>query len=709
MIVSNVLRKAIALTVIYREVSLAHCQVLRRSILDDKGEDLPQVKQITAWRGNIGSWSVGWSSSISGFYACGAKVRNHVEPCGDCSGINGIELKLCDIEDWTNQRDVTVFNGDWGDWAREFTMCEEGDFIQGTQVRYQDFIGSIDNIALNGLRILCGTSPYLTEEERWFEVNGGTDGEWKPPVIHRGTYVKAARVRYHPHCGWYCDDSALNGIMLLTETMIASTSPTLSPSVIPTNLPSSSPTFDFQNNVVTVWQGAYGSWTTDGWSPSIDDFYACGVRTKNHIERCTDCSGLSGIEIKLCGINDNWFDQHEVRVLSGEFGVWDLEFTMCSAGDFIQGSQIRYQDYAGPGDDFALNGLRILCGNSHSNMDDLDLGASSEYWIEVQAGSYGSWKPAKEHRGSYIKAAQTQYHKPCGWYCDDTQVNGLRFKLEVIVASSTPTFSPTYDFETNLVTQSFEWGEWSDTWTYGSNNEYYACGARVKSEHDWCTDCTGINSIEFKFCHIDFWHDQESILVGDGDWGSWKEFRMCKEGEFIEGTQVRNHDDTGPSEDDTALNGLRILCGNAGNDEESMSPEDPGVVYEEWLEVDPGKHGEWKQKVIHTGSYIKAARAKSAKWCGYWCDDIAMTGIQYKLQAISGSSSVIIDVYNTYDPTMTPSVSSYSEEFAMLSSEKPSNLNYSLPIVTPLPTSVPTEESLDMMSPENATMNNNTV
>lgn len=123
-----------------------------------------------------------------------------LENCdSDCTAANGLELMFCNINDWNDQISQVIGAGTWGEWAADFTMCDEGSFIQGGQVNYQDPVNiSSDDTALNGLRILCRNEG---SDETWVEVESGFFGVWKQQVYHRGSYVKAARIQTEASCG----------------------------------------------------------------------------------------------------------------------------------------------------------------------------------------------------------------------------------------------------------------------------------------------------------------------------------------------------------------------------------------------------------------------------------------------------------------------------------------------------------------------------
>ncbi|ODM97349.1 Vitelline membrane outer layer protein 1 [Orchesella cincta] len=58
------------------------------------------------------------------------------------------------------------------------------------------------------------------------------------------------------------------------------------------------------------------------------------------------------------------------------------------------------------------------------------------------------------------------------------------------------------------------------------------------------------------------------------DWGDWGDFEYCPEDTFVVGMRLKTEADTGPQCDNTALNGIRFMCGIVGESQKMLySPE----------------------------------------------------------------------------------------------------------------------------------------
>ena len=103
------------------------------------------------------------------------------------------------------------------------------------------------------------------------------------------------------------------------------------------------------------------------------------------------------------------------------------------------------------------------------------------------------------------------------------------------------------------------WGDWKD-WAYAPTGSFF-CGGQVRFEDSrGSKDDTAANGLKLISCDRDDWDTQSTILIYEGNWGSWKDIVMCPSGSFIHGGRVRFEGAQGSSGDDTALNGLQIRC-----------------------------------------------------------------------------------------------------------------------------------------------------
>ena len=72
----------------------------------------------------------------------------------DDTGLNGLKVKFCNVQNWYQQEEVIVEEGDWGEWD-DFQMCSFGQFIDSVQVKEEDDMGEFDDSGLNGLNFRC--------------------------------------------------------------------------------------------------------------------------------------------------------------------------------------------------------------------------------------------------------------------------------------------------------------------------------------------------------------------------------------------------------------------------------------------------------------------------------------------------------------------------------------------------------------------------
>jgi hypothetical protein len=107
-----------------------------------------------------GSWGT-WTQEVvapSEYLACGLKLR--MDPYtlnSDNTGLNGIKVKFCNINNWSKQSESTVNEGLYGDWGN-YMMCDQGYFINAIQVKIQGNQGpGNDDYSLTGLAYTCNS------------------------------------------------------------------------------------------------------------------------------------------------------------------------------------------------------------------------------------------------------------------------------------------------------------------------------------------------------------------------------------------------------------------------------------------------------------------------------------------------------------------------------------------------------------------------
>ncbi|XP_032124616.1 vitelline membrane outer layer protein 1 homolog isoform X1 [Sapajus apella] len=160
----------------------------------------------------------------------------------------------------------------------------------------------------------------------------------------------------------------------------------------------------------------------------------------------------------------------------GPWGDWAWP-EMCPQGFFASGFSLKVEPpQGGPGDDTALNGIRLHCacgnvlGNAHA--------------IESKSGRWGEWsEPLWCPGGGYLVAFSFRVEAPLP-YGDDTAANNVRFRCS--------------DGE-ELQGPGLNWGDfgnWSSPCPKG------VCGLQTKIEGPrGPSDDTALNDVRFFCCH----------------------------------------------------------------------------------------------------------------------------------------------------------------------------------------------------------------
>lgn len=91
---------------------------------------------------------------------------------------------------------------------------------------------------------------------------------------------------------------------------------------------------------------------------------------------------------------------------------------------------------------------------------------------------------------------------------------------------------------------------------------YYAAGfkARIEPPQGLFSDDTAMNGLQLR-CKKPGTALQQDIMIFEGLWGSWRDWRIATPGKFLYSVKMRNQPPVGNS-DDTAMNGLRFLAKN---------------------------------------------------------------------------------------------------------------------------------------------------
>ena len=186
--------------------------------------------------------------------------------------------------------------------------------------------------------------------------------------------------------------------------------------------------------------------------------------------------------------------------------------------------------------------------------------------------------------------------------------------------------SPATLEETVLMIHEGDFGKWMP-WVGIKDDPdlltFRGCGARIKFQPSQSgRDDTAANGLALRFCDsISGWQSQDSLTVYSGVFGTWLSWAMCPQGSYINGAQVRYEDNGGTFTDDTALNGLKILCTDQSGNQSPV-----------WKVVHKGLWGGWKPTVVaDEGYYLSGASVRYEEHQEqFWFDDTAMNGLKMK-------------------------------------------------------------------------------
>lgn len=133
---------------------------------------------------------------------------------------------------------------------------------------------------------------------------------------------------------------------------------------------------------------------------------------------------------------------------------------------------------------------------------------------------------------------------------DDTATNGFKWKF-----CNYPNWSDQKQME-----YEGNWGTWRTMKMCPIN--YYAAGfkARIEPPQGLFSDDTAMNGLQLR-CKKPGTALQQDIMIFEGLWGSWRDWRIATPGKFLYSVKMRNQPPVGNS-DDTAMNGLRFLAKN---------------------------------------------------------------------------------------------------------------------------------------------------
>lgn len=149
---------------------------------------------------NWGNWGPA-ESCAPGHFAVG--FRSKIEPSigrGDDTAMNGIEL-ICN-----DQKRISSTVGPWGNWAESFSICPNGKFLIGFEMRMERSQGRGDDTATNAVRMICEDFNIIkSRESSW--------GEWSMiNLCPAKFFICGLKTQVEPSQG-KGDDTSLNNIL----------------------------------------------------------------------------------------------------------------------------------------------------------------------------------------------------------------------------------------------------------------------------------------------------------------------------------------------------------------------------------------------------------------------------------------------------------------------------------------------------------------
>ncbi|XP_074076775.1 vitelline membrane outer layer protein 1 homolog [Macrotis lagotis] len=155
--------------------------------------------------------------------------------------------------------------------------------------------------------------------------------------------------------------------------------------------------------------GPWGDWTWPEMCP--DGFFASGFSLKVEQPQGIpgDDTALNGVRLH-CARGNAERNTHVVESQSGRWGAWS-EPLWCPDGDFLTSFSLRVEEARTPGDNTAANNVRFRCSGGE------ELEGPGLEW-----GEFGSWSDSCP-KG--VCGLQTKQEPPRGLR-DDTALNDLR-------------------------------------------------------------------------------------------------------------------------------------------------------------------------------------------------------------------------------------------------------------------------------------------
>lgn len=176
----------------------------------------------------------------------------------------------------------------------------------------------------------------------------------------------------------------------------------------------------FEQDVI-IYSGIWGEWQDEWQGDDTAGYYICGATVRYDDSWVIgDETGANGLRLMYCDLHDWNMQIPSFEIHPGLEGTWNAT-QMCPVDHYVDGARVKFEADQGEGDDSTLNGLKIHCRSSSE--------PATASWVTVHEGIWGKWKASVTRNDMYAKLAKVRFQDSMG-NLDDTAWNGLRFLFE---------------------------------------------------------------------------------------------------------------------------------------------------------------------------------------------------------------------------------------------------------------------------------------
>jgi hypothetical protein len=322
-----------------------------------------------------------------------------------------------------------------------------------------------------------------------------------------------------------------------------------------------------RKDFVTVQENVYGKWMKPIEIPYGHYIKAIAIKNEGALWAGDDSSN-NEISVLLAHAygegpgSGNW-----VSTNYGEYGKW-VDSEKCQEHHYLSGAYPYFEKYVKGKDNTALNGLKFQCSDLWGKY-----AYSAIEYIPGSWGEYGAWVGVE---GKYVCGMQVSYDIGLDKN-DRLGLDGLLFKF---CNWYKPIKNEIQDGEYDAVFKG-KWGDWQETIKAPSG--YQACGFRAKILND-PQDSAGITGVTIIYCSALDWNSKVNNSLGESKYGKPGEDKLCPQGQFIDGVNVKFQSDAGPSVDDQAITGIKFRCSLPSNRSITSEITEEGTNAGVWLE-----------------------------------------------------------------------------------------------------------------------------